>query len=311
MAWMAHAVPVVWAVFAIVYVAAARWFRPRYRWLLTGTAVSLLAGASFFLRTHLQVSWSAAQNFAITGIDQLVVFGPKYFLIAAGALVIGTLLVVGLFDTRGIGRTLLAIPLHLAICAAAGAFLIPERILLPGESQAIGFIAERWSLIVGLSLCVLLSVAKPRRWQVLAMATVCALFFAFLYSDDRALNRDEDRMQAAVSVLPPGSRVVAAPVSGHGRIASYLHMIDRVCIGRCFSFANYEPSSRAFRVRVRGRNDFVTNDYDGFVGDAVRCLPGAAERSAAISSWPLREEQRILRYGTRPRNHQRSSDLKG
>ncbi|MGQ9919391.1 MAG: hypothetical protein ACUVS7_18480, partial [Bryobacteraceae bacterium] len=30
-----------------------------------------------------------------------------------------------------------------------------------------------------------------------------------------------------------------------------LHLIDRACIGRCFSYANYEPSSAQFRLRSR------------------------------------------------------------
>ena len=186
-AWVAHAVPVAWAVFAIAYLAAAQRLRPRYRLLLTGAALSFLAGACFYLRTHYQVQWSAAQNFAITGIDQLVVFGSKYFLVAAGALIIGTLLFIRLVDVQGAGRTLLGIPLHLTICAAAAAFLIPERIVLPGESQALGFIAERWSLIVALSLCVLLG-----RVKLAALASnrndygLCAVFCFPLYRRTRA-----------------------------------------------------------------------------------------------------------------------------
>ena len=61
--------------------------------------------------------------------------------------------------------------------------------------------------------------------------------------------------------MPPGQRVVAAPVSSHDRIASHLHMIDRVCIGRCFSYANYEPPSHHFRIRVSGRNPVVADNY--------------------------------------------------
>jgi hypothetical protein len=34
-------------------------------------------------------------------------------------------------------------------------------------------------------------------------------------------------------------------------------MLDRVCIRHCFSYANYEPSSAAFRVRVTGENPIV------------------------------------------------------
>jgi hypothetical protein len=29
-------------------------------------------------------------------------------------------------------------------------------------------------------------------------------------------------------------------------------MIDRACLGRCYSYGNYEPSSGQFRVRISG-----------------------------------------------------------
>ena len=38
-------------------------------------------------------------------------------------------------------------------------------------------------------------------------------------------------------------------------------MIDRVCIGRCFSYANYEPSTPQFRVRAFSGNPIVVTDY--------------------------------------------------
>ncbi len=260
LAWGAHAVPVVWALFAIAYIAVAQRLRPRYRWLLTATSIGLLMGACLFLRAHCRVNWSPSQNFAITGLDQLVVFGPKYFLVAAAGLILGTLLLIRLIDLRGAWRTSHH-PLHLTLCAAAGAFLIPGRILLPGESQAISFVAERWSLIVGLSLCVLLGGVKPGRWHIAGTTAAAALFFSFLYMDEGALNRDEDLMEAAVSTLPAGQRLVAAPDPNRERIAPRLHMVDQACVGKCFSYANYEPSSRAFRIRVRGHNSLVTDNY--------------------------------------------------
>jgi hypothetical protein len=30
-----------------------------------------------------------------------------------------------------------------------------------------------------------------------------------------------------------------------------LHMIDRACVGRCFSYGNYEPATAQFRLRTR------------------------------------------------------------
>ena len=40
-------------------------------------------------------------------------------------------------------------------------------------------------------------------------------------------------------------------------------MVDRACIGRCFSFQNYEPPSRQFRVRVQdGDSPLNTGESD-------------------------------------------------
>ena len=39
-------------------------------------------------------------------------------------------------------------------------------------------------------------------------------------------------------------------------------MIDRACLGRCFSYANYEPSTWQFRVRATGPNPYVVWTYE-------------------------------------------------
>jgi hypothetical protein len=40
------------------------------------------------------------------------------------------------------------------------------------------------------------------------------------------------------------------------------HMIDRVCIGHCYSYANYEPSTAQFRIRVEAQNPYVAYSYE-------------------------------------------------
>jgi hypothetical protein len=41
------------------------------------------------------------------------------------------------------------------------------------------------------------------------------------------------------------------------RVDGVPHMVDRVCIGHCYSYANYEPSTAQFRVRATGRNPYL------------------------------------------------------
>jgi hypothetical protein len=38
-------------------------------------------------------------------------------------------------------------------------------------------------------------------------------------------------------------------------------MLDRACLGRCFSYANYEPSTAQFRIRVVKPNPLVISHY--------------------------------------------------
>ena len=93
------------------------------------------------------------------------------------------------------------------------------------------------------------------------MLALACVFFAFLYADERALNKFEDRMAGAVARLQPGQRVVNLVDSPDVRVNALTHMIDRVCVGRCYSFANYEPSTRQFRVRATADNPFVVRTY--------------------------------------------------
>ena len=68
-------------------------------------------------------------------------------------------------------------------------------------------------------------------------------------------------MARAVAQLPPGQRVVSEVAAQESRIRSLDHVVDRVCLGRCFSYANYEPSTAQFRVRADHDNPFVVSNY--------------------------------------------------
>jgi hypothetical protein len=46
------------------------------------------------------------------------------------------------------------------------------------------------------------------------------------------------------------------------------HIVDRSCIGHCFSYGDYEPSSKQFRVRANSGNPFVVSDVEDVVAIA-------------------------------------------
>jgi hypothetical protein len=117
------------------------------------------------------------------------------------------------------------------------------------------------SLGVGICVCALLAGARPRPFGRYALLGVAAVFFVFLYRDERALNGFEDRMAGAVAHVEPGERVVNVVGDPGLRVNALAHMIDRVCLGRCFSFANYEPSTWQFRVRAVADSPVVVRTY--------------------------------------------------
>jgi hypothetical protein len=61
--------------------------------------------------------------------------------------------------------------------------------------------------------------------------------------------------------LPAKARVVSGVTGTVPALNPLTHVIDRACIGRCFSFANYEPSTAQFRVRCEPGNTFVASSY--------------------------------------------------
>jgi hypothetical protein len=104
--------------------------------------------------------------------------------------------------------------------------------------------------------------ANNRAYLTYSTAAVALLFFGFLYRDERVLNSFEDAMTEVVSQLPSGQRVISGVDDPYLRVNPLGHMIDRVCIGRCYSYANYEPSTGQFRIRAMAPNPIVISTYE-------------------------------------------------
>ena len=89
------------------------------------------------------------------------------------------------------------------------------------------------------------------------------VFFAFLYQDTLVLDRMETAAERLVSRLPFGTRVIETIWSPDDSRVSFIgHLGDRACIGHCFSYANYEPASGQFRIRVRPGSPLVSASDD-------------------------------------------------
>jgi hypothetical protein len=68
----------------------------------------------------------------------------------------------------------------------------------------------------------------------------------------------EEQVERLVRTLPRGQRVTATIQSFPGsRLFFMRHIVDRACIGWCFSYSNYEPASGQFRIRVQPGSPIV------------------------------------------------------
>ncbi len=124
------------------------------------------------------------------------------------------------------------------------------------------------SAILGLAV---LNSGRSRNWFFAGFAACAAVFFLFLFQDTRTLNRLEDNADRVVATLPFGSHVVPvlnAPADWRAEFV--YHVGERACIGRCFSYPNYEPASQEFRIRVHPGSPIVTSSS----GDAEAMASG-------------------------------------
>lgn len=262
LAYVAHALPVIWTLTLLAYLWWANRLKPFGRACVTTASLLLMILLHVAVRYTMFSRWSLRQLKLSTGADQVSVFDAKYYLVLIGLLLIWGLLFLGLLRHSGPLHVASSIPFQFCVISAAAVVILPTTVLLPSFHHTLVYVAERMSLGVGVCVCALLGVAKPRVWERYGLVVLALIFFVFLYRDERTLNSFEDRMEGTVAQLAPGQRVVSAIDDPYLHVNALTHVIDRVCLGRCFSYANYEPSTAQFRVRTAGENPFVISDYE-------------------------------------------------
>lgn len=262
LAYLAHALPVAWAVGLVAYLLIARRLPDKLRpYVIAGSFVAMGIVHAVLAGTMV-TNWSLQQITLTTGLDQIWVFDAKYYVVLVALLIVWANLFLSLIRLTNARQVVSSMAFQLCLVSAAAVFILPTMVLFPGFHHALVFIAERMSLGVGICLCALLACARPRRFERGALIAVALLFFAFLYHDERALNSFEDRMQDTVAQLPPGQRVISAIDAPDLRVNALAHVIDRVCIGHCYSYANYEPVTAQFRIRAEVQNPYVAHNYE-------------------------------------------------
>jgi hypothetical protein len=263
LAWLAHGLPVVWVASVLVYFHVVRKIPMPWRTAAPVAGMAMLAALQAFLMSRFPYRWSLDQAVSlsgiagITGVEQIWLYDTKYLVLAAAILIV----LLALFLERIDQGDLLNDPagqiwsLHVVALV-----LMPSAIQLPQYQHLFAYIPQRLSLLTALFFIIMVGRARYGRGITRLTGLVATVFFTCLYLDGMAFNRTESEVTSLVEKLPPGQRVVAAISDSGARLNALLHVADRACIGHCFSYGNYEPATRQFRIRVTGPNRVVAAD---------------------------------------------------
>jgi hypothetical protein len=263
--WLAHPLGVVFLICAGAWVLVAEKLALRGQ-LLTGVAaVVALVSVRIYILGHYAVFWSREPRYFFNGAEQLLLYGRQYRLPMILLLTLGSLSILAdaIRRRRGGERWIAsAMPAELYGLVLLTIWLLPAGIILPEYAAPAGFLHERLSCICAIFACCMLAAVRPRKWQCASFALVAAIFFFYLYRDTAKINRMEDQAERIARTMPAGRRVLATIEPPDGSRVFIFHIVDRACIGHCFSYGNYEPGSGQFRVRANPGNRLVTTSMD-------------------------------------------------
>ena len=259
-AYIAHVIPFAWALFVIGYILAAQRWKAGRLWLFSACTAGV-AALSMVISFQFPSSWTRQFRVAsIFGADQLLTYGSKYKILAAGWFCCCILLLARRLERSPAFRS--DAVLQLWTISAAACLLLPDAVKLPGYDGTLSFITLRLSLLAAIPLTVSIAMAQPGRLYTAALLLLATGFFIFSYADERRINAVEDSVAAAVAILPTGSRVLSNLTDSHMYVPALNHLASRPCIGRCFDFGHYEPATRQFRLRASHENQFVISDMN-------------------------------------------------
>jgi hypothetical protein len=204
--------------------------------------------------------------YKITGLDQIVIYNDHQYRVLAGALLLFVTTCL-LFDVLQKGReegywSRWRVPLQLYVVLELGVLLFPDVVHIPRYAAPISLLRQRLGLVSAIPILALLGTIRKKAWHAIGFGLFACVFFFLFYQDTAKTNLIETRVEQLVSELPFGTRVMATILLPAGtQPHSLANVVDRACIGRCFSFGNYEPPSRQFPVRALADNGIVTTNY--------------------------------------------------
>lgn len=300
---LAHALGAAVTAGIAVYLVLTRKSGPRLRAGLTMAACALLAAVAYGLRIGFHSQWDGLQSLHAIFATSFRPFGAKYGFLVVGITLLWAVLIADQWEGRW--KELLLNPAAgVAMIVACGLVLLPAAIMPPGVNRPLTAIDFRLAVFLAIAIQALAAQGRQAGLMASSHALLAVAFFAFLASDYRHLAAAQEQFNLAVRQAPEGGRVVAA-VTGLPQWMNPLnHMASRACIGRCFSYANYVPSSAQFRLRALPGSPVVmdaSEDVDAL--EAGRYI--VRQRDLPLfgifldSATPLRLKVRPLQEGER------------
>ena len=258
--WMAHPLGVIWLFGSAGYIILAEIMRPRHQGFLLMAAGAFLIIVRVFLTSNYRVGWPDKPFFLYNGADQLVLFGSRYYL-PAGLFIAFALWALAI-DASSDERVsnfwpVYRLPLELYGVVGMASVVLPSSVALPHFNAPISLLTQRLSSLLGILACCILGTMKPRKWHLMGYTLSAAIFFFYLYQDTGIVNQMEEQVERSVATLPPGRQVLSTIRPPAGSRIVIQHIVDRACIGHCFSFENFEPDTGLFRVRAMPGNTIV------------------------------------------------------
>jgi len=266
--FVAHPIGFLWLASTLAYVKIKAKLPGWWKLTLPFAAATALLAAYWYAthRPELNADWDRGPFYFYNGADQLALYGERYVWLAVAASCFGVICVVlDLYARKreaGLWK-LFELPFELYALAFCATALLPENLRPSVYAGWIGLLDSRLTTISAIfGLCVL-GLLKSRKWHPAGFGTAMLVFWVVLYQDTGWVNRLEENAEGLVSGLAPGTRVLATVVAPEDSRVNFVHhTVDRACIGHCFSYENYEPSSGEFRVRVREGSPVVSFDVD-------------------------------------------------
>ena len=232
------------------------------RWALFASAFLVVLLVHYYILRLRTAYWHTKDFYLMNGADQLVLFQARYMKLAWAVVAFGIICFAygALREWKAASdKWAFRVPLELWAVLLFTAAMIPEVMWFSKDPMPFALAISRLTSVTAvLGLCMLGSV-KPRLWHLAGLAILASVFFVWTYQDTATLNDMERQVETMVSTLPSGRRVLETINSRKdSRLWFINHMVDRACIGKCFTYSNYEPPAGQFRIRVNPGSPIVT-----------------------------------------------------